>query len=479
MTTANPGNGGKPPLLSRLARAVRGDGWQNVLTGLGTITRDKNESTEFIPGAHLSAARLEALYRQDDMAARICETLPNEMLRKGFEVKVESDKEGVTPEEVHKVESDILASARSLHLSPKIVEAMVWGRLFGGGAIFIGANDGADERGIAEPLNEKAIQTVESLTVLDKQYLTVHEWYRDPTEPLYGEPKTYYMTPSVSGGAQAAQIIVHHTRLVTFYGTLATIQARQQLEGWTDSVLQRPAKVLRDFNTGWQAVAHLFTDAAQAVFKIKGLIDQIAAGNTDTILTRMRLVDMNRSVARAIAVDSDTEDFTRQPYNFGNVDAVLDKFILRLAAAARMPVTILMGQSPAGMDATGESDLQWWYDSIVAERNTACLPQLERLLEILMLAKDGPTGGKVPENWSVIFPSLWEPTQKEETEIRKNMAETDTKYITEGVLLPEEVTLSRFGGAGYSIETSVDAELRQEMLELQKERARNEASEEE
>lgn len=467
MKPVTPTNGGEQPrLLTRLARAVRADGWQNVLTGLGTATRDKAEATEFLPGATLSAARLEALYREDDMAARICDTLPQEMLRKGFEVGIESS-EGVPTDKVHGIEADILTATRDLEVIPKVVEAAVWGRLFGGGAIFLGANDGAGRDDMGEPLNESGIATVESLTVLDRQYLTVKDWYNDPSEPLYGEPKTYTMTASTAAATGQNQLVVHHTRLVTFYGTRPTIQRRQELEGWSDSVLQRVNRVLRDFHTGWQATGHLFTDAAQSVFKVKGLIDQIAAGNTTTIQARMRLVDMNRSVARAIAIDADGESFERQPYNFGNVDKILDKFMLRLAAAARIPVTILMGQAPSGMDSTGESDIRWFYDSIAAERETVLLPKLERILTVIMLAKDGPTKGVLPENWSIRFPSLWEPTRKEESEIRKTVADADKVYYEMGALLAEEIALSRFPATGYSIDTTIDTELREAALQAE------------
>jgi hypothetical protein len=185
----------------------------------------------------------------------------------------------------------------------------------------------------------------------------------------------------------------------------------------------------------------------------------------------MRLLDMNRSVARALAIDADGEEFERQPYNFGNVDSVLQMFVIRLSSAARMPATILMGQSPAGMNATGESDVRWFYDTIATARENDLKPQIRRIIELLFLSKDGPTKGNVPENWSLHFPPLWESTPKEDSEIKKAMAETDKIYIEAGVALPEEISLSRFPATGYSLETTVDLELRQSSLEAEKEKA--------
>ena len=470
MAETHPGNG--KPLISGLAKslATRLDGWMNVLVGLGDATRDKQESAEHVPGVPLDPQQLDALYRDDDTAARICDTVPNEMLRKGFGITIqpgEDNKEMAAA--AQETEAAILTAAEELDVITTFIEAMTWGRLFGGGAIFVGADDGAADMSL--PLNEENIKTIKSLAVLYKRYLTVQEWYGDPMEKLFGKPKIYNMQPSVNSPEGIEQVFVHHTRLIVFLGTRPTIEQRIELQGWSDSVLDRVDTVLRDYNMGWKAVTHLLQDASQAVFKIKNLIQQIAANNTSAILTRLRLVDMNRSIARAIAIDADGETFERQPYNFGGVHEILDKLMLRMASAARMPVTILMGQSPAGMDATGDSDTRWFYDTIASDRQTELTPKLRHLLKIVMLAKDGPTGGKLPENWAIQYPSLWEPTPKEESEVRKNTAEQDKTYIETGVATAEEIALSRFKPSGWSMETTIDLELRKEIQAADREAA--------
>ena len=55
---------------------------------------------------------------------------------------------------------------------------------------------------------------------------------------------------------------------------------------------------------------------------------------------RMELVDMSRSISRSILLDAEDEDFRRDPYSFGGIPQVLEKMMLRLAAAARIPVSL-------------------------------------------------------------------------------------------------------------------------------------------
>jgi hypothetical protein len=84
------------------------------------------------------------------------------------------------------------------------------------------------------------------------------------------------------------------------------------------------------------------------------------------------------------------------------------------------------------------------------------LPAYERFLRILFRAKAGPTKGIEPDNWTVSFPPLWQPTEQERATTRKMVAETDAIYYDMGVVTSSEVRSSRFGSDEYSSETVID-----------------------
>ncbi len=139
--------------------------------------------------------------------------------------------------------------------------------------------------------------------------------------------------------------------------------------------------------------------------------------------------------------------------------------MLRMSAAARVPVTILMGQSPAGMNATGESDIRWFYDTIESSQKNTIEPALRRVLMLLMLSKSGPTSGQLPESWSIQFPSLWQMTPEEQANVEKTTAERDAIYLDRGVVTPEEVAVSRFTPDGWKPSTQINIEERVAILE--------------
>lgn len=423
----------------------RRDSWVNALTGLGNSLRDKIASTLFQRGVKLSDDTLETLYHEEDMAARICDALPEDALRKGFGVKVEPEIAEKTKEHDQK-----------LGFASSLLEAAVWSRCFGGAGLFLGIDDGQKQD---QPVNEDTIKAIRFVTVFDKRTFMPEAWYDNPFDPKYGEPKTYRV---ISDGVnQNAGALVHESRLLVLKGARTSLRRKIQNGGWNESVLQKVNDVLIQFNIGWQGTAHLLQDAAQGVFKIEGLIDMIASGDKDSLQSRMELVDMSRSVARSIMLDADRESFERAGYSFGGIPEILQAFMLRLSAAARMPVSVLMGQAPAGLNATGESDTRLWYDQVQSYQTQSLLPVIQRFYSLLFKS----TEFNVTEPWSIYFEKLWQLTDVEQANLEKTVAEKDRTYIDAGVLLPEEVALNRYGSGGFSQATQINLEARQEILD--------------
>jgi len=438
---------------------LRLDGWQNVFTALGVQGKDKRLGAKF-EAPVLVHEQLVDLYRANDVAARIVEQLPENGLREGWGLSIgkEQDKE---------LADKMLAKIDEMEWNETIKQAVCWQRAYGGAITLLGVRDGAS---LSSPLEIERAGTFEWLTNFHAGEVKVETWYEDPREPSFGRPKLYKILDKThAGGPQRTRpdVLIHESRCLVWDGVRVDRQGRQSLStnnGWGDSVLVRCHEVLRDFGLAWGGVAVLLQDFAQAVYKIEGLSEMLAAGQEEQIKKRMSIMDYARSVLRAILLDSN-EEFERKTTNLTGIPEMLDRFQTRLAAAAQMPVTILMGISPAGLNATGESDTRHWYDSVRAWQEKALRPKLNRLLEVAFAAQNWPAKGKEPEAWTVKFNSLWQMTEMEKAELRSKMAAADKAYVDATILLPEEVAMSRFGGDEYSLETVLDDELREAFKE--------------
>jgi hypothetical protein len=424
----------------RRKKAPRIDGLTNVATGLG-LSRDKRMHADW---STLAVSDIEAreMWRSDGIAARIIELLPRTMFREGYEVKLE-DKEQA---------EQLVMQADELGANAKFIRAKEYERAYGLSAIIPFMNDGAFD--LAEPLREDRILSVEKLSrVIEPREL--QPWRYDDD----GEVEVWLFQPLGWRGAGNPQMLIHASRLIVFPGIRVTHEPLPGVrEGCGDSVLTRVRSRLRDLVQGSASAAALLGQSAQAIVKMKDLARAMAEDGDGLIKARLELLDFMRSVLKMMPIDAE-DDFQWQTTPMTGFAETIDRLMQMLSADTGIPVTILMGRSPAGLNATGDADTRSFYD-LASEEQRFTTPQVERLFQLLMLAKDGPTGGAEPDHWSIEWQSLWQPDDKEIAEARRVQAETDKTYIEMQVLSPEEVAASRFGGDVYSFETVVDFDAR-------------------
>jgi len=427
----------------------RTDGWANILSGLGTPEKDKRTGGAISAAPLLTHSELTELYVGDPVAQRIVELPAREQTREW--IKFHSDDDSDTGNEV-------MQALQVLGAQDDVTDALAWSRLYGGSVIILGADDGQQD--LTKPLNLEAIRSLEWLTVLDRFQLQITRWYSDPCAPHYGKPEVYRMA-SVMYGTEPAQALgkeIHESRIIRFDGVRTPQLRRQRNAGWCDGIFTAIHDVLRDFWSSYDGAAALLQDFSQAVFKVKGLAALVAGNQKDIVMQRMQMVDMVRSVLRAAVIDTE-EEFERKATPLAGMPELLDRMQQLLSSVTGIPVTLLMGRSPAGMNSTGDADVRFFYDLIRADQETSLRPKLERLITVLLRAKSGPTNGVEPEGWAFSFKPLWQLSDKEQADLRKVQADTDQVYISNGVLHESEVRDSRFGGDGYSSDTTLDPEL--------------------
>lgn len=451
--------------METLTRAFRTDGWSNSTTGINT-SRDK--TTAMLPYTEvlLDPLTLETLYHTSDLATKIVSAVPDECFREPWSIINRAPtQESSAAEEIQAHASDLDAECNRLGVRQKYREAQTWGRLYGLGAVLVGVNDGLPAW---EPVDWARVRSIDYLTVLDKRDLIPWRWYADPQQPKFGDVALYQVQPvGVFVGApydlsSTNQIIlVHESRLIRFGGEITSKRERLRNQGADYSVLQKCYRAIQLVENNWQSASALMADASQGVFKIKGLMDMITQ-EPGIMQTRMQLVDQMRSVVRALILDTE-EEFERVPTPLGGISDLLVETWTRLAAAARIPLTVLMGTSPKGLNATGESDLRWWYDTIRATQREDILPNVEYLLRLMATAN----GYGDAQNWSVEFAPLWQMTADERAKMEYTVAQKDQIYMQEGVLTPNEVALSRYGTGYWKAETHIDVDSRKEMMALE------------
>lgn len=444
----------KPPALhlsrgdsaeARTRKLVHTDGWMNIYTGQGIQGLDKKLGTSFGQVPRLFEQQLTDLYRGDGFAKRTIDLPTGEMVREWFEIHGDTD-------------GGIMKYLDRIRARQHTNQALRWSHLYGGSLVVMLINDGGK---LDTPLNEGNIKGIEQMRIYDRNRVTwtSADLYADPENPKFGQLEWYTVSPTATAG-MIQPFRVHETRCLRFDGIQVNDRTRQENNGWGDSIFQSVYSQLADLTGSYHASKEVIDDFIQIILKIDNLQELIASGQEELVKKRLNIMDLGRHVMNTIMLDT-KEDYTKEASRVAGLDKLLGKFAEAYSAVTEIPLTLLMGQSPGGFNAKDEGSVRKWYDKIAQDQEDEMRPQMERLVYLTMLAKEGPSKGQVIEDWALEFNPLWQPTEAEVVEMRHKQAETDKIYIDSQVLTPEEVTVSRFSGDEYSIDTSVDIENRE------------------
>jgi len=425
--------------------SVRINHWINAITAQGTLQDPRSAGFYSATIDPLDDTVLEAMYAQSGLAKTIVDRIVEDSLRKNpnFIIQSPNEEEGNEVADVTRsdVETDVL---QKWSVIEKTIKAAIWGRLFGCGGIILGVDDGRDPREPLQiPLQPGSLKWIE---VVDKLNLSIAQFYteNDPqiegNQSKIGMPKIYQIVPESAYGLRSPATQIHESRFIMFPGA----RTSNRVKGYNDycdlSVLQSAYETLRDIANTEQAVHSLVQGASQAIYKVRDLHEQVSQ-DENRILELMRLVDYSKNTGRAIILDSEGEEYGQVgAENLQGVKEFLDLSYKRLSADVRMPLTVLLGQSPAGLNATGESDSRHWFNQVESFQNDVLAPRLQMLLTAIFQSE----GMMQPDDTlKITFPSLWETSEEEKVSMLKTKAET-AKLLVEGNILSTQEVRSWF-----------------------------------
>ena len=413
------------------------DSWFNPFSGFGT-SRDASTATQFEPSPPLPDSYLSALFNDDDISRLVVSLWPDEMFREGYSLKTGN----------LKADSDILDRGETLGLNDAFHDAIMWARLYGGAVVFIGADDG---RPADMPLDPATVRSVDFLDVFDRRRVWPWRYYQDPRNPRFGKPEVYCLQ-SLEGGIA----YVHETRLAIFRGARTDDYTRRNLQGWDYSVLQNTLDSIKGFNEAFAAVRIMMKEASIGVFSMKGLVSMIAGNNRRLLEARAQMLDLGKSVARSIFLDvSEGEKFERVAVQFSGLADNLKMTANRLALATRIPVIVLMGETPSGLNASGDANVRIFYDEVKAKQVKEAVPPMLRTYRLI-----GRSLGYQDTGYSLEPKPLWQETPAERATRRAQLATADGTYIDKEVYTPEEVAAVRGKAEGWDGPIVVDLDRR-------------------
>ncbi len=381
------------------------DAFSNPIARLGYGTQDLLQATQYpLTRMTQNYQLLTSLYRENWIVQNIIETIPGDMVRKWYTLK-----SNVGPEYVDALQR----LERKVHLRKSLLEGMYWGRLYGGAAGIIMVR-GQDD--LTQPLDYGLILPgcFLGLMILDRWSGIYPELGQvtDPSDPYLGLPEYSTILDEESGTLISK---VHHSRVLRFTGRELPYNEKIAETYWGESELEAIYNELAKRDNVSGNIAAL-TFRANVNYLETDSLDQMLAVNNAAAQNRFWQTLQAQSVIESnfgtrLVNKGDVMHNTQ--YTFTGLPEVYDRVMMDVAGAAKTPVTKLFGRSPAGMNATGESDMNNYYDYIDGLRENQLRPIMERLLPIMALS----AWGTIPDDLDIDFPPLQTPDSSEIADI--------------------------------------------------------------
>lgn len=444
----------------------RQDGYSNMLNKYGTA-QDNSTAYQYNQEIISNDLELIRLYEGNGLFTKIIDRPSEEAVKHGFDINYGD-------ESIAEYVDDRMDA---LELEEKFSTAEKWARLYGGSIIVMLVDDG---RGLEEPLDWNNVRSIEELRVFERaivqpDYSSMYHFHFMDTlnsKKKFGEPE-YYQVFSIYG-----YFLVHRSRCLVFRnGRLPEQTTNAIYRYWGIPEYVKIKRALRECITSHEDGVKLLERSVQAIYKMKNLANMLSTEDGENkVLQRLQVIDMARGILNSIAIDTDGEDYDFKTLQMSGIKDVIDATCNMLSAVTDIPQTILFGRSPAGMNSTGESDFENYYNMVENIQKQNMKANARTVIDLIL--KQGALEGAILEapKYKVKFAALWSMSDTEKANVEQTKAQTEyTKaqtaqiYMDSNVLDPSEVRKSLASEGEFEIEEVIsdnDLDLPDDVFDL-------------
>ena len=400
------------------------DGYTNPLAFLGEASPLWSAGTFLRSDLSRDTELLTTMYRESWLTKRIIDTPSEDMTRAWYRFS------SPLPEE----DLESLRHLEAKHsLRQELTNAIRWARLYGGSLALIVLR-GEEDR-LQEPLDLALLlpDCFQGLLVLDRAdgIEPSSELEDDLDDPDFGLPKYYSVDLEGFG-----RVTMHHSRVLRFTGRELPGRETRRENYWGASELEHIREELQRRSAAAANIAQLMFQANITTLKMSDFGDTLAMGTEEQKQQiRDAICEENRfRTSFGLQILSGGDTLENHPYSFTGLSEIYEQFMLDMAGAAEIPAVKLYGRSPAGLNATGESDLKNYYETVSQLQERLLRPALEKLLPVLAIS----AWGYIPGDMAFVFNPIAAESPAETAEVVKNLSAPILEAFQIGLLTREE-----------------------------------------
>lgn len=388
------------------------------------LNRNATDALTFVQATGWPGFQILGMLAQLPEYRSMHERLADESVRTWGKVTSTSKDEHVAEKITHLTQALERFGVRNLFRT-----AVIHDQAYGGAHILPHISDGLAANPVDSPLllspafvkpgSLKSLSAVEPLWVTPNDYNAT-----DPTKPDFYKPRTWMM---IGSEVHASRLYTMISRPVSdllkavysFRGVSMTQLAMPYVDNWLRT-RQSVSDTVKQFS-----VTALMTDMSQ----------MLQPGGATNLATRAQLFNIGRDNRNLAIADKATEEFAQINTPLSGLDSLQAQSQEQMAAVCHMPLVILTGITPAGLNANSDGEIRVWYDYVAGYQSTNGTPLMRWLLQLIQLSEFGEVDPGLSWEWN----PLYELDDKELAEVREKNANTDRTLVEIQAVSAEDV----------------------------------------
>lgn len=308
-------------------------------------------------------------------------------------------------------------------------QAAIHDGFFGRGQLYIKIKGARrTNRELASPLLEsrfkisrgsfQGLKAVEPIVTFPYDYNST-----DPLADSYYAPRSWYVM-----GQQ-----VHDTRLLTFTSHPVPDLLKPAYNFGGISMSQLVMETVENWISTRQNVNRMINGYSTSGIRTK-MSDVLNGGDGTNLLDRADFFAQARDNFGLMLLDKENEEFFQFNAPISGLDKLQAQALEHISSASQLPLIILTGISPSGLNASSEGEIRVFYDLIHDRQEGIFRENLARVIRICQLSEFGTIDPDIIFD----FEPLWQPDVEKLALIRKSDADAGVALISAGVISAEE-----------------------------------------
>jgi phage-related protein (TIGR01555 family) len=371
----------------------------------------------FFPGyPYLAELAQRSEYRQPT------ETIAKEMTRKWIMFKSKGAGNKTTQIQ------EITDAFEEFKVQALFRKAMEHDGFYGLGHIFMDFADklGADHA-LPLPIDERTITkgSLRGFTNVEPIWTTPLVWNSiDPTAPNFYKPDSWMVLGRKTHQSRMLRFVAREVPDIikpayNFGGVSVTQLIQPYVDRWLNTV-QSVSRLIQNFS-----IIFLQTD-----------MDAILGGGpTNELLNRVKLFVQTRDNQGLFVTDKEKEMLNQLTVTLAGLSELQAQAQEHMAAPTHLPLVIMTGITPSGLQASSEGEIEVFHDWNHAMQEGVFTDNIKKVLNVIQLH----LYGKIDDDITFDYVPLKELVGEAAARVKKSQSEMDVAYVDMGAISPVEV----------------------------------------